>query len=232
MTLFVYGGLVFAFLTLVNVLNNKWAPRLYLGICLAGTAILLASARWVGLSWGQLGLGAGSFIPGLIWAGAIFALVPLGYLLAAWFPLTRSAFADQRHEGKSVWHVMYHAFVRIPFGTALLEEVAFRGVLLAIGVSLWGFWPGVIASSLTFGLWHILPSWDFHEVNAGAAAVLGDGRGARLKSVGGTVLGTALAGLGFCALRDWSGSLLAPFAMHAALNGFGILASWSVGRRL
>lgn len=40
--------------------------------------------------------------------------------------------------------------------------------------------------------------------------------------------GAALAGVVLCELRRRSGSLLAPFALHWALNALGVLFSWAM----
>ncbi len=83
---------------------------------------------------------------------------------------------------------------RIPVGTVLTEELLFRGVLDAAS-------PAV--SPVFFGLWHIRP-----------ARAAGD-------SVAGTVAATTVAGVVFSWLRARSGSVLAPAALHYALNASG-----------
>ncbi len=58
-------------------------------------------------------------------------------------------------------------------------------------------------------------------------------RGALVRQVAGTVVFTTVAGLVFALLRQWSGSLLAPFLLHWATNGLGILAAawaWTARR--
>ncbi|MDP9635679.1 membrane protease YdiL (CAAX protease family) [Rhodococcus cercidiphylli] len=83
---------------------------------------------------------------------------------------------------------------RIPVGTVLTEELLFRGVLDAASPAL---------SPVFFGLWHIRP-----------ARAAGD-------SVAGTVAATTVAGVVFSWLRARSGSVLAPAALHYALNASG-----------
>lgn len=218
-------------LILVNLLNNRWARGHYLLICFLGTLVLIAMARYDGLSWEQLGLGPGSWQSGLIWSAVVFGAVAAFYALAASIPATRRGFRDKRAAEKGWPSVVYHSTIRIPFGTALLEETAFRGVLLAIVVTGWGWWPGVVVSSLLFGLWHILPSLEFHE-SSEVASAMGSGRWAAVRSVVFTVIGTGAAGVGFCLLRDFSDSLLPPIVLHASLNGIGLAVSWAFARRL
>ena len=224
-------------LFVVNLINNRMAKKSYLLVCLCGTAALLGIALLDGLSWTDLGLGKSTLYDGLLWSGVVFALVVVFYAIAATLPFSRRGFADKRAAEQGWLSLLYNSMIRIPLGTALLEEVAFRGVLLAIGAQVWaqsaheGFWAGALISSVLFGLWHILPSLEFHESNE-AAGILGEGRPGQVKSVILTVLGTAAAGLGFCVLRDFSGSLLPPFVLHASLNAIGLAVSWAFARRL
>ena len=118
---------VVAVLACVNVVDARVAhASLVLGP--AGAVGLLAIARWAGLSWRELGLGGGTWRRGLVWASGAIAAVAVVLAAGAAFPLTRAAFRDARyHLG---WgHALLTAFVLIPLGTVLFEEVAFRGVL-------------------------------------------------------------------------------------------------------
>ncbi len=222
---------VIVVLVVVNLLNNKWAKQHYLLICFVATVVLLAIARFDGLSWEQLGLGRDSWQSGLIWSAGVFGAVALFYAIAASLPATRRGFTDKRAAEQGWRSVLYNSTIRIPFGTALLEETAFRGVLLAVVAQGWGWWAGVIVSSIFFGLWHVLPSLDFHA-NSGAADIMGNGFKAKATSVVLTVLGTGAAGVGFCLLRGISGSLFPPMVLHASLNGIGLAVSWAFARRL
>jgi hypothetical protein len=70
-----------------------------------------------------------------------------------------------------------------------------------------------------------------HESNAGVASTLGTGTRAQVISVVGSVVATALAGVVFCMLRIWSGSLLAPMGLHWATNGLGFIFTYGLFRR-
>jgi CAAX protease family protein len=191
--------------------------------CVAAAALLVALARRDGCSWTALGLGRESLGPGLRWAGALVAAVLLGYLVAVALPPTRQAFADTRATSLSGAALLWHLLVRIPFGTALLEEVAFRGVVYAMIERRRGVRAAVVGSSLLFGLWHVLPSLGLRRANAAVADVLGSGPAGAVVAA---VAATTLAGVVFCELRRRSGGLLAPFALHWALNALGLLVAW------
>lgn len=222
---------IIGILVVVNIINNKFVDRSYLLVCFIATAVLLALGRFDGLTWSEMGLGKAELVDGLIWGAFIFAGVCVFFAIAAAIPLTRKGFGDKRAAEQGWMSLLYNAMIRIPLGTALLEEVAFRGVLLAVVWDAWGFWWGVAVSSVVFGFWHVYPAVDFHQ-NTSAGALMGTGKAALMRSIALNVVGTALAGVVFCLLRYWSGSLIAPFVLHASLNGIGLAVSWAFARKL
>jgi uncharacterized protein len=224
-------GAVIVVLFIVNLLNNRWARSHYMLVCFIATIVLLGIARIDELTWAQLGLARNTWRAGFWWSVGVFGAVVLFYAVAASIPVARRGFNDKRAAEKGWANVLYHSTIRIPFGTAVLEETAFRGVLLAIVYVSWGWWVAVIVSSLLFGLWHILPALEFHE-SSEVAGLMGEGKNARLGSVVANVFGTAVGGVGFCILRGMSGSLLPPIVLHASLNGIGLAVSWAFARRM
>lgn len=188
-----------------------------------GAVTLLAFARWQGLTWHQLGLARHTHARGIRWGLGVIAVVGLVYLVGILLPTTRTAFLDVRYHLPPAGALLT-AFVMIPVGTILLEEVAFRSVL-------WGFlsrharmWQVVVGSSLLFGLWHVFPAMASATGNeAIGSAVSGLGPFAKVAVVGGTVLFTALGGVLAGELRRRSGSLFASVGMHWATNALGVL---------
>jgi uncharacterized protein len=213
---------VVAILVAVNLLNNRLLPRAYVLTCLLGAGLLLLVARADGCSWADLGLGRGSYGPGLRWSAVLVVAVLLGYLVAAALPVTHLAFVDARVTRLPAAAVPWHVLVRIPLGTVLLEEVAFRGVLYAMLARRYGVVAAVAGSSLLFGLWHVLPSLGLARANAAVSRLVGAGAAGTVTTTVGAVLGSAIAGVALCELRRRSGSLLAPCALHWALNGLGL----------
>jgi membrane protease YdiL (CAAX protease family) len=210
----------------VNVVDVRVEhASLVVGPCCA--ALLLWLARLAGLSWAELGLGPGTWARGLRWAGVIIAVVAVVIAAAAALPLTRDAFRDSRYH-LSLADALLTAFVLIPVGTVLFEEVAFRGVLWGLVRRLRGTVAATAVSSVLFGVWHVLPSLGLASANAAVAGAVGGGRSAQELAVLGTVLFTAVSGVVFCELRRRSGSLLAPAGLHWAVNGLSVLASAAV----
>jgi membrane protease YdiL (CAAX protease family) len=219
-------AVVVAVLVAVNVIDVRVAhASLVLGP--AGAAGLLAVARWAGLSWRELGLGSGTWRRGLVWAFGAIGAAAVVFAAGAALPLTRSAFRDARYHLN--WeHALLTAFLLIPLGTVLFEEVAFRGVLWGLLRRGHGTWVATVVSSALFGVWHVLPSLSLATNNQAIGSAVGKGTSGEAISVLGTVLFTGLAGVVFCELRRRSGSLLASAGLHWAVNGLGVLAAASV----
>jgi len=222
---------VLVVLLATNLLTNRLAPDRYLPTCLVAAAVLLLIARAARLSRAELGLGAGTAGTGLRWALVAAAAVLAGYLACLAVPATRELLADERAAGLSLGALVWNALVRVPFGTVLLEEVGFRGVLWALLARRLGPARATGVSSALFGLWHVLPSAGIARTNAAAADVFGRGGGSgQVAAVLAAVVGTAAAGVLLCELRRRSGSLLAPAGLHCATNSFGYLLAWAAGR--
>src|SRR5690348_5558066 len=114
-----------------NVVGRQpWQHRWYVPLNAGATAALLIAASASGLGAGDVGLGPGSGRVGR--AGACWvAGAAAGWLLIAAMPATRPVLGDKRTVGLRGRAVAYHVAVRIPVGTVLWEEIAFRGVLQA-----------------------------------------------------------------------------------------------------
>jgi uncharacterized protein len=222
------GGLavVLAVLVLVQLLNNNRRTRhAYLVTSLAATAVLLTVFRLGNLSWADAGLGGAGLAEGARWLPVLVGLTALGYLGAVLLPATRRLFLDRRAEDARPATAAYQVLVRIPLGTVVLEEVAFRGVLYGLLSHLSGTAWATTVSSVLFGLWHIPPSRDLPRLNTVAA------RMPAALLVPAAVLVTALAGVLLCEVRRRSGGLLAPIALHWAINAFAYLTAFAVTRR-
>jgi uncharacterized protein len=158
---------------------------------------------------------------------ALLGLVAVVYGVAVAVPATRDLFRDKRVGDRSAVRMVLETLVRIPFGTVLLEEVAFRGVLLGQFGRRLGWRRGAVASSALFGLWHVLPSLGINKVNP----TLRDAGVARPVAVLGAVVLTAIAGCFMCWVRLRARSLLAPVVLHTATNSLGFAVAWFVLRQ-
>lgn len=160
-------------------------------------------------------LGAGLRLGSLVGAPVVAA-----YGAAVVVPAVRPLLDDQRVAGLDGRQLAYQVLVRIPVGTVVWEEIAFRGVLqAALRRVMPSPWAGATGAAV-FGLWHVRPT-------AGALAIngLASGRRARVLAVTGVVAGMAGAGAVLSVLRERSGSLAAPVVLHLATNCLGPMAS-------
>jgi membrane protease YdiL (CAAX protease family) len=214
-------------LIVLNIVNNRLAPQThYLLWSFGGSVGLLAFGLLDGNTWTDMGLGWQYLVPGMIWGAACIGAVTAVYLIGSAFKRTRTAFHDERMSELSGSRLMFQALVEVPFGTVLLEEIAFRAVLFSMLARRYGVIWGLVISSVLFGLWHILPSIGTHEQNPALGSVVGGGMRGNILAVALSVVTTTVAGVVFGGLRLVSGSVLAPMGLHWATNGLGYGFSW------
>ena len=222
---------VVAFVAVYNVVGNLWLlPWMYVPVNLFAGAALVALAIRSGAPRELLGLVHDRVPRGIVVGGAAMAVVALCVALAVAVPGTRSLFTDARIAAASSWQLVYQPLLRIPIGTAVFEELVFRGVLLGMFLRWMSPLRAATCSSVLFGLWHVLPT-GLTIKNGAIAALATTNRGLALAVVGG-VLGTWLAGYLFCWLRLRANSLVAPIFLHTATNSLTYLGAIVVVRVL
>jgi CAAX protease family protein len=209
-----------------NIATNLLPERWYVPICVLGAGCLLVLARIDGLDAADLGLGAETVLPGLLWALVLVLVVALLYASGAALSWTRGLLADRWVTSAGGGEVARLTLVSIPFGTVLLEETAFRSVLFAVVYVRHGSAWAVAATSALFGLWHILPVLPIHESREIVRGAFGTGQRGRWRAVITGVAGTAVGGVVFALLRVWTDSVLPPIGLHWALNGLGVAVAW------
>lgn len=210
-----------ALLAAHNVAVNELAPDVaYVPLNLTTTGVLLGITRAELAGLAPAGLRRGALPAGARVGGRLAMLVTAGIAAAALAPQTRSWFEDERVAGLGAAGVAFQVLVRIPLGTVVLEEVAFRGVLPALLERRVGPRGAVAASAALFGLWHVLPTLSALETND-----LASGAGRRALLVGGAVVGTGLGGAALSWLRRRADSLAAPALVHWAANAAATLAA-------
>jgi membrane protease YdiL (CAAX protease family) len=209
-----------------NLLSNRLMPAaLYVPTNLATAAVVAFIAGRVVTPYD---MGMTNWAKGARW-GLGVTLVGLGlYLVAVATPGINNLFNDSRVD-PGVDRLFYEVFVRIPLGTVLLEEVAFRGALPAVFAKRMSTFRAVVIASVLFGVWHVLPSLSLADVNPVFEVLLGTGLAGKLAGVAIAVVGTFVAGLWLCFLRYRSGSILAPMIAHVASNAGGYVLAFLFG---
>lgn len=214
-----------------NLVQNLLLPvRAYVPANLAASLGLVGMARRYGCSWDDLGLKPAAARDGFRLGLAGVAASVIVAVGASANRTTRKYLLDERAARQRHGDIAHRVLVRLPIGTALFEEVAFRGVVEAM----WrrsGENPrrSAVVAAVGFGMWHLIPA---------TQALTGNPLGPRFTSSmsrAGVILAGALlttfSSLGFSWMRDRSGSLIAPWMTHAAINSAGYLAGVVAWRR-
>ena len=208
-----------------NVIGaQSWHRRWYAPANACAAAVALAAAAASGLTAGEMGLGRGARRPGRL-ASALAAATLGGYLAAAAMPVTRPLLNDKRVTTLDGPGLAYQVAFRIPVGTVLWEEIAFRGVLQAALRRVMPEPAAIVVASGVFGIWHIRPTAAALRFNQ----LAGDRLFAARVTAG--VAATAAGGALFSWLRARSGSLAAPVLLHLTTNCAGPVVAWTLARR-
>ncbi|WP_027929710.1 CPBP family intramembrane glutamic endopeptidase [Amycolatopsis thermoflava] len=218
-----------AVLAAATTLANRVLPGWAYPLCGTVTAgVLIGLARLSGHGFAELGLSRRHWRRSAATGGVACLVVAAGFGVALAVPALRPLFQDGRVGQHPPGELVWLALVRIPLGTVLVEEVAFRGVLPALlgGGERWR-WRPVLGASALFGLWHLLPSLALRR-NAGVDAAVGALPLPVLSVL--AMLGAAVAGVALCALRYTGRGVLAPALVHLALNSGGLVLAWVAGR--
>jgi membrane protease YdiL (CAAX protease family) len=187
----VHNGLVGAGLDEIAMLAASVGLTTSLVVLAMGRAGLTASA--LGLRIQRRDLLAASMI------------TTVGALVVLTAALTRLVPPDPALSNLTTADRWFRALVAIPIGTAICEEVTFRGVLLAAADRLSKPRTATITTSVMFGLWHLAA--EARRTGAPGPSILP-----------GVLATTAAAALILCPLRRRTGGLATPVALHTITN--------------
>ena len=214
------AGLCVALAAWNNLAGGRpWHRRWYSCANAAATAAVLAAAAGSGLRAAELGLSRDRLAAGVRLDAGLGGAAAAGWLAVAAVPAARPVLRDRRVAGLGGRELAGLALVRIPAGTVLWEEVAFRGVAQAALARVLPGPAALAAAAGLFGAWHIRPA-----AEALAANELAGGPAAVTAACG----GLAAAGAALSWLRVRSGSLAAPVLVHLAVNSGAVLAARAV----
>ena len=148
--------------------------ELYVPVNLAAAGAAVAAAHALGTSWRDLGLARDRVKAGLKLGGITLIPIAAAVALGLAIPWTRDFFRDTTITGASTAEAVYTLLLRIPFGTAMSEELIFRGALLGLYLQRHRPWVAVVMSSAVFGLWHVLPTINSLGTNPGVSGTAGN----------------------------------------------------------
>jgi membrane protease YdiL (CAAX protease family) len=208
-------------LAVALAVDRGFGAHIAAGLGLA--ACLLVIARVQGLTAADLGLARSTWPAGLRWGAAAATLVGAAYALAYLITPVRQALPES--DGEIGRAALWAVLVVIPLGTVFPEELAFRGLALALLGRWYGVLSGILLSSGLFGLWHIVASLGGGPANAAIVGVVGGDAAGTVTRVIATVVFTTLGGVVLCWLRLRSNSLLAPILAHWTINALGVIVT-------
>ena len=216
------------FLSAYNNVLNLFRPTAasYVAANTLTAAGLLAAGRRLGLDAEALGVGRRQLPSAARWSAAALAVIGAALGGVAAHPRSRRLLDDRRAAGVDRRQALAWLGLRIPLGTVLLEEVAFRGVLYGVLATRSSPAAAAAGSSVVFGVWHVLPALQTLQVNAPDA-----GARAKVAAVAGAGAATTGVGLVLCAVRRASGGLVAPAVAHLAANTLFAAAAIARHRR-
>lgn len=222
-------GVVVVLLLISNIVANRVLPApAYVPWNLGMAVLILVVSHYGGAGPVAVGLGIRHWHRPVGVGLALAAGISLIYAIGMVLPATRDAFLDSRVGSASTGQMLYQVLVRIPLGTVLLEEVAFRGVLPALmGASpaiRWR-WGPVLGASFLFGIWHILPSIGIASGNRAVAEALG---GDQVLATVLAVLSMVAAGVLMCALTRLGKGVKTTMLLHWSTNSLGFVAAWLI----
>ncbi|MFN2389430.1 MAG: lysostaphin resistance A-like protein [Actinomycetota bacterium] len=194
---------------------NRWA-YVPVNLLFAGTVVVVATT---GLDLALADAGMAHVELGDVAVGTALGLAPVVVMVAGAGirPLAR-LMADERVAHLGGAGLAYQTLVRIPLGTALGEEIVFRGVLFGLYEG-YGVLVAALVSSSAFALWHGAPTLNLVRANRPDASPR-----AVLVALGAAFAITFVAGLFLCWLRVRSGGVAAPTALHAFVNAGATVA--------
>jgi membrane protease YdiL (CAAX protease family) len=176
--------------------------------------VLVAARRWEGLTWGEMGIQSRQIWEKALAGGAMgLGLGAAAVAIILFQPVSSRGVTYAPVDASSWTDLLVRVAATMPVDTIFLEEIAFRGALLALFLRRFRPVSAVALSSTVFMAWHVVINYAtvLQTSWAGEPGLLALGLLATYAAV---LAGGAL----FCFLRLWLGSLAAPVAAHWAVN--------------
>jgi membrane protease YdiL (CAAX protease family) len=188
-------------------------------------AMFVWGRRMAALSMRDLGLSR----RGVVRSACVGLLVALGVALPAVLflnspPLVGRPITYAPLSNLSTESLLWRAFVWMPLDTALPEELAFRGVLLAALLRCFAAPGAVVISAIAFTLWHaVIVSRTLGVTNLADEPVL------VALGLAGSFVSVLVGGVVFAVVRLATGHLVGSLVAHWAFNAVLLLGLyWSL----
>ncbi len=204
----------------INLLPARFHNQIYTGLNIAVLLVVwIASQRYLHLKPIEIGFTKKNLGRSLVLGLGLSLAVILPFLLLVWLlPMLGVTVPGLHLEKITRATLVVRAFVRIPVGTALFEEVLFRGILYGYLIRSVSTRRAAVVTGIFFALWHITPGILVAHFDFQIAHIL--------VALGFLIVG--LAGMFFANLlfawirartRNIAGSILA----HALINSLALV---------
>lgn len=187
-------------------------------------AVSLLAARSLGLDASALGVAPGGAVRGMaigvVAGGAVAATTVAATRLTPLVlggPLVYGPLA-----GISSERLALHIALFLPLGAVIPEEFAFRGTLLAALLRRMGLRAAIVASALTFALWH-----GFVAIATVADSTLGQNTGWWIFGIAAAMAVLFVGGVIMAGLRMVTGTLTTSIAAHWVFNAVILVGLWT-----
>ncbi len=227
MTKFIPEIFFIAVIAVYSLVVTKYIPKKYYSfsnLVIATGAICYGLI--IGLSREELGLTMALLQKGIVVGVCLSLPLLIVILLLASHKKLRAHFSETPKKNYNLRAFSYELFFRIPFGTALSEEIIFRSVLLAILLTNHAQSVTIVAASILFGLWHIFPTLHTVKNHDPLIEMMDDTRKRNLVAVLGSVIATTIAGGIFSYIALKTSSFITSWFVHATINGFATLGGY------
>ena len=221
------AAIVLASIALDVAANSVLPRRLHIPVSLATAAGVSWLGSKTGVSLSEQGMSPRDAPRGLVYGLAASLPSAAALVFASRHRSLRTFYHQDTIASATPGWAAYEALVRVPFGTALPEEMIFRGTTMALLARRRSRLTTLIVSSILFGLWHIAPTSQRLDELPHVRRLP---PGYQLGHVAGSVVATALAGLALGVLRLRSRSIVAPWLAHTTANASGYAAAWLAAR--
>lgn len=188
-----------------------------------------------GISLQQLGISLNLMLVNMLIGLALSMPIIIFTILFSSFPTFRKHFSHQPNQNYNWRQFAYELGFRIPFGTALSEEVIFRSVLFAILLTNHSVILAIIFDSIIFGLWHVFPTLHTVEDHKPLNDKLKNKYQRNMLAVLVSIITTSILGAGLAILTLKTKSFISAWILHSAINGSavfgGYFAIWRTRRQ-
>lgn len=224
--------LLIALILIYGILLTKIVPRrAHISINLFATISVIGLGLLLGLSPKEMGLTVAGASNMILVTILVSVAIFIGTFLLSKIPFLRQFFLGESFAEAKKRTIFYEAGFRIPFGTALIEETLFRGVLLGVLLQTHSTLQAVLIAAIVFGIWHIAPTTNSLEENTAVQQALKQNKYRKFSSVLGVVLVTTIAGIFFGWLRVVTGTIITTWLIHWTINSSGTVVAAITGSK-